>query len=92
MRYGSIPVARSTGGLKDTVEDYEPDGEGIGFTFGPAEPSALREAIQRGLNLFDDKAAWGALQRRAMMKDFSWRKSAEEYNELYKGALEEIFE
>jgi starch synthase len=92
MRYGCIPVVRSTGGLKDTVEDYEPDDKGTGFTFGPAEPKALRDAIHRGLNLFDDQAAWRALQRRAMMKDFSWLKSAEDYYDLYQGALEERFE
>lgn len=89
MRYGCIPVVRSTGGLKDTVEDYKPDGEGTGFTFGPAEPKVLREAIQRGLNLYADQVAWEALQRRAMMKNFSWQRSAEEYCDLYNRALEE---
>jgi len=89
MRYGCIPVVRSTGGLKDTVEDYEPEGHGTGFTFGPVESWALREAIQRGLNLYEDQAAWWALQRRAMMKDFSWQRSAEDYHDLYRGALEE---
>jgi starch synthase len=89
MRYGCIPVVRATGGLKDTVEDYEPDGEGTGFTFGPTEPKALREAIQRGLNLYADQVAWEALQRRAMMKNFSWQRSAEDYYDLYKRALEE---
>jgi starch synthase len=89
MRYGCIPVVRSTGGLKDTVEDYESDDQGTGFTFGPAESGALRAAIQRGLSLYRDQAAWGVLQRRAMMKDFSWQRSAEDYHELYKRALEE---
>jgi starch synthase len=89
MRYGCIPVVRSTGGLKDTVEDYQPIGEGTGFTFGPAEPGALREAIYRGINLFTDQRVWGALQHRAMLKDFSWHKSAEDYHDLYRRALEE---
>ena len=92
MRYGCIPVVRSTGGLKDTVDDYGPDGKGTGFTFGPAESGALREAIHRGLNLFEDQTAWKALQRRAMMKDFSWQRSAEDYCDLYKRALEERFD
>jgi starch synthase len=89
MRYGCIPVVRSTGGLKDTVEDHRRDGKGTGFTFGPAEPGALREAIYRGINLFANQEAWEALQQRAMLKDFSWHKSAEDYRDLYRRALEE---
>jgi starch synthase len=89
MRYGCIPVVRSTGGLKDTVQDFRPEDHGTGLTFGPAEPRALKKTIQRGLELFEDQAAWGALQRRAMMKDFSWQKSAEDYYDLYTGAHEE---
>jgi starch synthase len=92
MRYGCIPVVRSTGGLKDTVEDYGQTGEGTGFTFESLEPSALRETLRRGLNIFSDQHAWRALQRRAMMKDFSWKKSAEAYHELYRGAIEERVE
>lgn len=89
MRYGCIPVVRSTGGLKDTVEDYDSTGQGTGFTFGPAESGALCTAIQRGLNLFGDKATWQELQRRAMMRDFSWQRSAEDYYDLYRRALGE---
>ncbi len=92
MRYGCIPVVRSTGGLKDTVEDYDPDGKGTGFTFGPAEPRSLREAIQRGLDLYKDQAAWEALQSRAMKKDFSWKKPAKDYYNFYRRALVERYE
>jgi starch synthase len=92
MRYGCIPVVRSTGGLKDTVENFSPGGEGTGFTFEPLEPSALREALRRGLNAFSDQKEWRALQRRAMMKDYSWKKSAEAYHELYRAAMEAMGE
>jgi starch synthase len=89
MRYGCIPVVRSTGGLKDTVEDYELPGQGTGFTFQRMESGALMAAIKRGLNLFEDKPAWRAMQRRVMMMDFSWQRSAEKYCDLYHRALEE---
>ncbi|HEY44775.1 MAG TPA: glycogen synthase [Anaerolineae bacterium] len=89
MRYGSIPVVRSTGGLKDTVEDYDPRSKGTGFAFGRAEPRALRDALCRGLSVYRDRKEWGALQRRAMIKDFSWKRSSEEYYELYRGAIDE---
>jgi starch synthase len=92
MRYGCIPVVRSTGGLKDTVENFGPGGDGTGFTFEPLEPSALREVIRRGLNIFSDQNEWKALQRRAMMKDFSWKRSAEAYHELYRAATEAMVE
>jgi starch synthase len=86
MRYGSIPVVRSTGGLKDTVEAYDPEGRGTGFTFGPAKPNALIDALRRGLSVYLDQKEWGTLKQRAMKKDFSWERSAEDYYELYRGA------
>jgi starch synthase len=91
MRYGSIPVVRSTGGLKDTVENDDPKGEGTGFTFGPAKPSALKAVLRRGLSVYQDQKEWRALQQRAMKKDFSWERSAEKYFDLYRGAIGERF-
>jgi starch synthase len=87
MRYGSIPIVRSTGGLKDTVKDINHDDEGAGFNFGPANPSALKGAIKRGLSFYGDERAWRDLQTSAMKKDFSWNKSAQAYNALYKKAI-----
>jgi len=82
MRYGSIPVVRRTGGLADTVDDF--DGcQGKGFTFGPYTGEALLEALKRALDIFKDKTAWTCLMKNAMIADFSWERSAREYQELY---------
>jgi starch synthase len=84
LKYGTIPIVRTVGGLKDTVEDYdEAQGSGTGFVFAPYEPQALSAAIDRALRAFRNKRAWTALRRRAMAKDFSWDRSAALYAELY---------
>lgn len=93
QRYGTLPVARSTGGLKDTIEDYSPlKGTGTGFLFGDYSPSALKEAVKTALCAYSDEKKWGALVLNAMRKDFSWRSSARQYLALFrrlgrKGAL-----
>ncbi|MEX0973974.1 MAG: glycogen synthase GlgA [Bacillota bacterium] len=88
MRYGSIPVVRSTGGLVDTVADYDiGTGTGTGFVFKEYEPAALLLALKRALTLYDDHQAWRSLVREAMERDFSWNKSAALYTELYLEAL-----
>jgi starch synthase len=84
LKYGTIPVVRAVGGLKDTVQDYDPQtATGTGFVFGPYHPQALLEAIDRALNVVSDNEAWSALQRRAMKMDFSWDRSAQIYCALY---------
>ena len=85
MRYGCIPLARSTGGLKDSIIDYHSNRgtESTGFLFDQAAPPALTKAIQRALDIFSDKRRWAGLQRRGMKADFSWEKSAREYLKLY---------
>jgi starch synthase len=87
MRYGSVPVVRSTGGLRDTVPDYQPGGKGLGFAFGPADPQAMAGALRRALETFADRRRWSGLQRRGMRQDFSWARSAESYHRLYRRAL-----
>jgi starch synthase len=88
LKYGTIPIVRAIGGLKDTVEDYDAErGTGTGFVFSSYEPQALLGAIDRGLQVFRDKRAWTALRRRAMAKDFSWDRSARMYDELYGNLL-----
>lgn len=85
LKYGTIPIVRATGGLKDTVEDYDPQSEtGTGFVFGPYEPAALLETLDRALSLYAQRAKWTALIRRAMAADFSWHRSAEGYDNLYR--------
>ena len=84
MKYGTIPVVRAVGGLKDTVEDYDPLlGTGTGFVFGPYEPAALQKALERALELFSVKREWTALKKQAMAKDFSWERSARAYDTIY---------
>jgi starch synthase len=88
LKYGTIPIVRAIGGLRDTVEDYNAEhGTGTGFVFSPYEPQALLEALDRALRTFRDKLAWTALQRRAMAQDFSWERSARTYNALYRKLL-----
>jgi starch synthase len=85
MRYGSIPVARRTGGLADTITDARrPDG--TGFLFEAFDPAALDEALARAFSAFGT-GGWEGLVRRGMAKDFSWSRSALEYEALYERAL-----
>lgn len=87
MRYGAIPVVRKTGGLADTVSEASPDGaRGHGFVFEAAEPAELLTAVRRGVALYRQRAAWAALQRRAMSRDWSWERAAGAYLDLYRGA------
>jgi len=85
LKYGTIPVVRAVGGLKDTVQDYNNETQtGTGFLFQDYESGALLAAVDRGLAVFRDKQAWSALQRRAMGMDFSWDRSAKRYGDLYR--------
>ncbi|RLA78900.1 MAG: starch synthase, partial [Deltaproteobacteria bacterium] len=85
LRYGTLPVVRDTGGLADTVEQADPrTGRGTGFKFRLFRPAYLWRAIRRGLRAYATPDLWGRLQRQAMTKDFSWRRSAEQYLKLYR--------
>ncbi len=86
MRYGSLPVARATGGLVDTIVDRS-DPEGFGYLFEPYLGEALVGALQRALVDYRDRDSWGAAVRRAMARDFSWDRSASGYLEVYRRAL-----
>ena len=84
MRYGSIPIVRETGGLKDTVLPYNQyTGEGDGFSFTNFDAWEMRDAIRRALACYPDKEIMGGLIRRAMEKDFGFELSAMEYARLY---------
>ncbi|HOE34436.1 MAG TPA: glycogen synthase [Anaerolineaceae bacterium] len=84
MRYGCIPLARATGGLQDTISDISANPEsGTGFLFKPAAAEDFAGALTRALDLFKDRQAWQAMQKRGMRQDFSWSKSALEYLRLY---------
>ncbi len=87
--YGTVPVVHATGGLKDTVEPYNPKtGTGTGFLFEEYTSKALVETLNRAITLFkEDKKAWRKLIVNGMKKDFSWQNSAKNYAELYKKIL-----
>ena len=78
QRYGTLPVARATGGLVDTIADGE-----TGFLFERAESSALVTALRRALAVYGDTRRWREMQRRAMARDFSWSAPARQYADLY---------
>jgi starch synthase len=82
VRYGTMPVVHSTGGLRDTVVDLE-DVEGYGITFEVLSIPELVKALSRAVEIYKDKAAMSALRRKMMSLDFSWDRSAKEYIGLY---------
>jgi starch synthase len=84
LRYGTLPIVRATGGLKDTVEDAGANGKGTGFTFSQYTPGALVAAVRRALAAFRNQDLWRAMQRRAMQQDHSWDASAREYVKVYR--------
>lgn len=86
MRYGSVPVVRATGGLKDTVIDHSRGKTADGFAFDHAQPEPLAEALRRAFEVYGDPPRWEELQLRGMSRDFSWRGPATEYLELYRKA------
>ena len=85
MRYGTVPIVRLTGGLKDSVPAYNPTtGTGLGFTFGSITPGDLLGAIDRGLEVYEtDRPNWIGLMTRGMTTDFSWDQSATAYEKVY---------
>lgn len=84
LRYGCIPIARKTGGLVDTVQDYEPlASKGTGFLFSDYTPSAMQEAVKRALCVYTDKDKFQGMIVNGMQMDFSWKKSAKRYIKLY---------
>ena len=88
LRYGTIPIVRATGGLRDTVVPFDPaSGQGTGFVFQEPRADALIEAVRAALQVFADREAWRQLMQNAMAQDFSWERSAARYLELYRRAL-----
>jgi starch synthase len=88
FKYGTVPIVRRTGGLADTVHDFDPkSGEGEGFVFTDYTADALWAAVQRALEAFRKKGAWAKLQKKVIALDYSWDASAREYIDLYKSAI-----
>ena len=89
MRYGSIPVVHRTGGLADTVQEFDPATEtGNGFSFVKYDPFHLFAAVMRALEAYKFTDQWQRLMQRAMLADYSWDASAEQYVALYRRAME----
>jgi starch synthase len=85
MRYGTVPLVRATGGLDDTVEQFNPStGTGTGFKFGPYEAGALLEKIREALYFYGRPNDWQKIQRNGMLVDNSWEAAAKKYAELYR--------
>jgi starch synthase len=84
LKYGTVPVVRATGGLDDTIEEWNPEqGTGTGFKFEGLAASGLLNAIDRALAAFEDKEGWTKLMRNGMARDYGWEKPAREYAGIY---------
>ena len=89
LTYGTIPVVCATGGLDDTIVQFDPvTGEGNGFRFGESTAAAFLQAIGQALALYPEKALWPRLITNAMTADFTWDRSAREYEQIYRRAAE----
>jgi starch synthase len=79
MRYGCIPIARATGGLRDTIKNGE-----TGFLFEEESAKALLKSMREALKVYENTDHWQSMQRNAMAQDFSWKNSAKQYAALYR--------
>lgn len=90
LRYGTVPIVRATGGLDDTIEDYDAAGKkGTGFKFQRYDGGEMLAAIHRALATYADKAAWRTIMRNGMKKDYSWGASAKKYGHLYHSLMKQ---
>jgi starch synthase len=87
MRYGAVPVARAVGGLRDTIVDAADPLEGNGFLSAETHAGAFAATLSRALEAFEDAGAWAELRRRGMRRDFTWKRAAGQYTELYRRAI-----
>ncbi len=88
QRYGTVPVARKTGGLADTIQEFDPaSGEGTGFLFSEYDPEHFKAAVERALALWPDRSAWQRLTINGMNQDWSWQSSAKKYVEAYERVM-----
>lgn len=89
LKYGTIPIVRATGGLDDTIQQFDQNsGEGTGFRFVQYEAGAFLDQIKEALKVFEDRPGWMRLVKRGMQEDFSWEKSAREYVALYEKVID----
>jgi starch synthase len=87
LKYGTVPIVRATGGLDDTIEQWDPrTGKGTGFKFLEYSGEQLLSTVRQALQAFQDQSSWQILMRNGMSKDFSWNASAREYARVYERA------
>lgn len=84
MRYGTVPIARAVGGLKDTIRDHAAGEDSTGFLFAEASAAGMETALRRAIAVYGDQRRWRGLQLRGMRQDFSWESSARAYLALYR--------
>ncbi len=90
-RYGTVPVARKTGGLTDTITDFTKDSiHGTGFLFEKYENQDLLRAIERAIETYADRKTWRSLQKKIMQLDYSWQHSAKKYIDLFKNVIKSL--
>jgi starch synthase len=88
LKYGTVPVVRATGGLDDTIEQWDPATEkGTGFKFARYSSLELWNTLQEALQAFKDQASWRKLMKNGMAKDFSWQRESKEYVKVYERAI-----
>jgi len=88
LKYGTVPVVRATGGLDDTIEQWDPTtGKGTGFKFERYSSLELWTTIQQALEVYKDKSSWQKLMKNGMARDFSWEREAKEYVKVYERAI-----
>ncbi len=89
LKYGTVPIVRATGGLDDTIEEWDAEkGTGTGFKFEGFDPKDLLAEIDRALEAFQNKKAWERLMRNGMARDYSWSGPAKEYVRVYEKAVQ----
>ena len=87
LRYGTVPLVRATGGLFDTVRNFDAQtGEGTGFTFDHYSAQALLNTLRWALDIYPDRDTWRRIQAAGMTQDFSWDASARQYVKVYERA------
>jgi starch synthase len=88
LRYGTVPVVRATGGLDDTIQEFDPrTGKGNGFKFAPYNPKAFLDRIRYAVDVFQIKKVWRNVMTNGMQEDFSWERSARKYVEIYQSII-----
>jgi starch synthase len=88
LKYGAVPVVRATGGLDDTIEEWNPEqGSGTGFKFQGKSGGALMAALERALTAFADKDGWQRLMLNGMARNYGWEQPAREYVAAYEEAV-----